>query len=121
MQKWGVRRSLTVFGLLGTVLFGAGCLLGEAGVPLLGISGLAISILYPTMLLFLQQLYPRSCVAAKTGAIISIATIADIIFNAGFGFILETVGYRVGFLMLPCFLLAFYLLYLSIVKIAQKN
>lgn len=121
VQKWGVQRSLTIFGLLGVVLFGVGCLLGEAGVLILGISGLAISILYPTMLLFLQQLYPRSCVAAKTGAIISIATVADIVFNAGFGFVLETVGYRMGFLMLPCFLLAFYILYLGIVKIAQKN
>lgn len=121
VQKWGAKRSIAVFGGIGTVLFTVGCILGQAGVFLLGISGLAISILYPTMLLFLQQLYPVHCVAAKTGVIISVATIADITFNAGFGFVLSAVGYRVGFLLLPCFLIVFYVLYHVIGKMTQKQ
>ena len=121
VQKWGAKHSIAVFGGIGTVLFTVGCILGQAGVFLLGMSGLAISILYPTMLLFLQQLYPVHCVAAKTGVIISVATIADIAFNAGFGFVLSAVGYRVGFLLLPCFLIVFYVLYHVIGKMTQKQ
>ncbi len=116
VQKLGNQKSITIFGATSVILFAGGCILARSGVYLLAISGLAISILYPTMLLFLQQLYPANCVAAKTGAIISIATIADIVFNAGFGFVLAKIGYHAGFLILPCFLLGFYLLYLVIAK-----
>ena len=77
VQKLGVRKSLKYFGGAGTVLFVTGVLSGSKGVILLSSSGLLISILYPTMVLFFQQIYPVSVVATKTGAIISAATIAD--------------------------------------------
>lgn len=75
VQKLGVRKSLKYFGGAGTVLFVAGVLSGSKGVILLSGSGLLISILYPTMVLFFQQIYPSSVVATKTGAIISAATL----------------------------------------------
>lgn len=114
VQRFGCRKSIMVFGGIGVTLFSLGCFLGQPGVYMLSLSGLAISILYPTMLLLLQELYPASCVAAKTGTIISLATIADIGFNVCFGFILTQVGYRMGFLLLPCFFIAFYILYIVI-------
>ena len=75
----------------------AGVLSGSKGVIPLSGSGLLISILYPTMELFFQQIYPSSVVATKTGAIISAATIADIVFNAGFGALSDSVGIQVSF------------------------
>ena len=92
VQKLGVRKSLKYFGGAGTVLFVTGVLSGSKGVILLSSSGLLISILYPTMVLFFQQIYPVSVVATKTGAIISAATIADIVFNAGFGALSDSHG-----------------------------
>ncbi len=56
VQKLGVRKSLKYFGGAGTVLFVTGVLSGSKGVILLSSSGLLISILYPTMVLFFQQI-----------------------------------------------------------------
>lgn len=121
VYRLGCKKSILLFGGAGTVLFCAGCVLGQPGLYLLAASGLALSVLYPTMLLFLQELYPVHCVAAKTGAVISIATVADIVFNAGFGFVLTAIGYRLGFLLLPLFLVLFYGLYWTILNIAKQR
>lgn len=120
VQKMGAVKSLYLFGGLGTVMFAAGCLMGSSGILVLGCSGFVISILYPTMVLLLQQIYPRRCAATKTGAIISIATFADIGFNLVFGVAADQLGYRISFLILPVCMAGFYLLYLKIVKKAGK-
>lgn len=44
-------RSMKLFGGIGTAMFCAGCILGEGGVWILGASGFALAILYPTMVL----------------------------------------------------------------------
>lgn len=111
VQRMGAKKSLRLFGGAGTLLFAAGILLGEAGIYLLSLSGLAMSILYPTMILFIQELYPPSVVATRTGAVISAATIADILFNLLFGMMIDGIGYRMSFLVLPACMIGFYLLY----------
>ena len=124
VQKLGVRKSLKYFGGAGTVLFVTGVLSGSKGVILLSSSGLLISILYPTMVLFFQQIYPVSVVATKTGAIISAATIADIVFNAGFGALSDSMGIQISFLILPvCMVLyyCFYLLLLGTLSIGRNT
>ena len=45
----------------------------------------ALAILYPTMVLLIQQIYPVQTAATRTGVIISAATVADIVFNLLFG------------------------------------
>lgn len=116
VQKIGVWKSILIFGAAGTILFGVGCILGAQGIVLLGVSGFALSILYPTMILMIQQIYPQRVAAGKTGAIISLATVADILFNAGFGSAIEHFGYRMSFLILPLCMAAFYLIYLHIFR-----
>jgi MFS family permease len=116
VQKLGARRSIALFGGVGTAMFVAGCLLGSSGILILGCSGFAISIIYPTMVLLIQQIYPVSCAATKTGSIMSLATLADIAFNMVFGAIVGMVGYRMGFLILPVCMAAFYLLYGNLVR-----
>ena len=75
VQKLGPSRSIQIFGGIGTVLYAVGIFCGKPTLMLVGISGLFVSILYPTLLLFVQQYYPSSIASTATGTIISIATI----------------------------------------------
>ena len=121
VQKLGVRKSLKYFGGAGTVLFVTGVLSGSKGVILLSSSGLLISILYPTMVLFFQQIYPVTVVATKTGAIISAATIADIVFNAGFGALSDSMGIQISFLILPVCMVLYYCFYLLLLRVSPSE
>lgn len=121
VQKLGVRKSLKYFGGAGTVLFVTGVLSGSKGVILLSSSGLLISILYPTMVLFFQQIYPVSVVATKTGAIIGAATIADIVFNAGFGALSDSMGIQISFLILPVCMVLYYCFYLLLLRVSPSE
>lgn len=116
VQNMGTKKSIRIFGAIGTILFCSGIFTGEIGVVLLSLSGLALSILYPTMVLLIQQSYPSEVVATRTGAIISIATIADIVFNALFGVITGAIGYRLGFMILPVAMVCFYLSYTVLLR-----
>lgn len=121
VQKLGTIKSIRIFGGAGTLLFGAGILLGASGIYLVGISGFAISVLYPTIILFFQELYPASVAATRTGAIISVATIADILFNLLFGFLCGSLGYRTSFLILPVCMVCFYVIYLGVAGKAKQG
>ena len=116
VQKWGPSRSIQIFGGIGTVLYAAGIFCGKPTLALVGISGLFISILYPTLLLFVQQYYPSSIASTATGTVISIATVFDIAFNLLFGKIIDQMGYHLGFMILPISMIIFYLIVNFLIK-----
>ena len=121
VQKLGTVKSIRIFGMIGTLLFCAGILTGEKGILLLSISGLAISVLYPTMVLLIQQIYPTEVAATRTGAIISVATVADIVFNLLFGVITGVIGYRLSFMILPVCMAGFYISYMVLQNNIWRN
>ena len=121
VQRHGTVKSIRIFGTVGTLLFCAGILIGENGILLLSISGLAISVLYPTMVLLIQQIYPAEVVATRTGAIISVATVADIVFNLFFGVITGAIGYRLSFMILPACMVGFNICYMALQKYIWRN
>ena len=121
VQRQGTVKSIRIFGTVGTLLFCAGILIGENGILLLSISGLAISVLYPTMVLLIQQIYPAEVVATRTGAIISVATVADIVFNLFFGMITGAIGYRLSFMILPACMVGFNICYMALQKYIWRN
>ena len=121
VQRQGTVKSIRIFGTVGTLLFCAGILIGENGILLLSISGLAISVLYPTMVLLIQQIYPAGVVATRTGAIISVATVADIVFNLFFGMITGAIGYRLSFMILPACMVGFNICYMALQKYIWRN
>lgn len=121
VQRQGTVKSIRIFGTVGTLLFCAGILTGENGILLLSISGLAISVLYPTMVLLIQQIYPAGVVATRTGAIISVATVADIVFNLFFGMITGAIGYRLSFMILPACMVGFNICYMVLQKYIWRN
>lgn len=121
VQRQGTVKSIRIFGTVGTLLFCAGILIGENGILLLSISGLAISVLYPTMVLLIQQIYQAEVVATRTGAIISVATVADIVFNLFFGVITGAIGYRLSFMILPACMVGFNICYMALQKYIWRN
>ena len=116
VQKWGPSRSIQIFGGIGTVLYAVGIFCGKPTLMLVGISGLFVSILYPTLLLFVQQYYPSSIASTATGTVISIATVFDIAFNLLFGKIIDQMGYHLGFMILPVSMIIFYLIVNFLIK-----
>ncbi len=121
VQKMGAVKSMKLFGGIGTVMFCAGCILGESGVWVLGASGFALAILYPTMVLLIQQIYPVQTAATRTGVIISAATVADIVFNLLFGAVSSKWGYGSSFMILPVAMAVFYGLYLRLARSLKRN
>lgn len=112
VSKIGAFRSILWFGGIGCILFVAGILLGGRGLWLLSLSGLAISILYPTMVFMIRCIYEERMLATALGAVISVATLFDIGFNLLFGTIVDAVGYRLSFLVIPLCMIGFYMVYL---------
>lgn len=121
VQKMGAVRSMKLLGGIGTAMFCAGCILGEGGVWILGASGFALAILYPTMVLLIQQIYPAGTAATRTGVIISAATVADIVFNMLFGAASSRWGYGISFMILPAAMAVFYVLYLKLADSLKKR
>lgn len=111
VSKIGVFRSILYFGGVGTLLFGAGLLMGSGGLWLMSLSGLALSILYPTMVFMIRYLYPARMLATAVGLIISIATLFDIGFNALFGVMVGAVGYGLSVVTIPVCMAGFYGVY----------
>ena len=108
VQKLGARKSILVMGGLGTAVYVIGVLLGGGGIWLVGASGGLFSIVYPTGVLFLQELFPKKSIATATGLVISIGTLFDIGFNAVFGNLLEAAGFGVCRVIFPAAMVLFF-------------
>lgn len=109
VQKLGTRRSIVVFGGVGSIVYIVGVLSGVSGTWILGCSGIFISIIYPTIVLFLQELFPKESVATATGLVISFGTIFDIAFNAVFGSAVELAGFGICKVIFPAAMILFYI------------
>ncbi len=120
VSKLGEGKAMFIFGGVGTLLYIAGILGGNATVALLSASGLFISIIYPTMVLFISRFFDRSMIATATGYIISIATLFDIGFNAAFGKCADVLGFEKVILVFPVSLAVFYILFLILKTKKQK-
>lgn len=108
VQKLGNRKSITILGGIGSVVYVLGILLGTNGSWALGLSGIFISIIYPTCVLFLQEIFPKDCVATATGMVLSFGTLFDIAFNAVFGNLVELAGFGICTVIFPTAMLLFY-------------
>lgn len=100
-DRLGVFRCMKIFSALATVLYAAGVLLGAGGLWLLAASGIFFSILYPTLVFSVSVLWPAEVSSGVCGALLSIASLADIGFNAGFGRLVDLVGFRAAFWIMP--------------------
>ena len=108
----GVVRSICWFGGVGAVLFILGSVMGGGGLWLLSLSGLFLSIVYPTMVFMIGSVFPQHMLSTAAGAVISLGTLADIGFNLVFGRATDYFGYGISFMAVPLCMAGFYLAYL---------
>lgn len=112
VDKLGVIRSMQLFGVISGVLYVAGSLGGTALMPLWAASGFFLSILYPTLVMSIRLYFPAQQVSGAAGTIISIASLADILFNVGFGRLVDLAGYRLSICVLPVSMVLFLITFL---------
>ena len=101
VDKLGIYRCLRLFATSSAVLYTVGVLLGAPGLWLLAVSGLLFSILYPTLVMLIPRYWPSHAASSASGLVLSVASLADILFNAVFGSLVDAVGYRTSFLIMP--------------------
>lgn len=108
ITKIGSFRSIEWLGGIGTLLFVLGILLKEKGLFLLSISGLSISVVYPTLVYLTRYIFPENMLGAALGAVISYATLFDIGFNVLLGKMIDVAGYTNSFRVIAMGMLCFY-------------
>ncbi|BCJ96759.1 major facilitator superfamily protein [Anaerocolumna cellulosilytica] len=121
VQKLGPKNSILVFGNIGMVFYALGIVLGGRAIALLSISGLSISIVYPTLLLLIQNYFKKDRAATATGVIISVATIFDIVFNMVFGSLTDKIGLKYSFYILPVSIIGFSIIYFLFTRTVKET
>ena len=98
-----------------------GALGGAVTMPDGAISGLSFSILYPTLVMSIRLYFPAQQVSGAAGTILSIASLADILFNVGFGKLVDMTGYAVSIRVLPLSALAFFIVFMLFTKFCKPT
>ena len=121
VDKLGALKSLAAFGGVSCVLYLIGSLGGAVTMPIWAISGLSFSILYPTLVMSIRLYFPAQQVSGAAGTILSIASLADILFNVGFGKLVDMTGYAVSIRVLPLSVLAFFIVFMLFTKFCKPT
>ena len=121
VDKLGALKSLAAFGGVSCVLYLIGSLGGAVTMPVWAISGLSFSILYPTLVMSIRLYFPAQQVSGAAGTILSIASLADILFNVGFGKLVDMAGYAVSIRILPLSVLAFFIVFMLFTKFCKPT
>lgn len=121
VDKLGALKSLAAFGGVSCVLYLIGSLGGAVAMPIWAISGLSFSILYPTLVMSIRLYFPAQQVSGAAGTILSIASLADILFNVGFGKLVDVMGYAVSIRVLPLSVLAFFIVFMLFTKFCKPT
>ncbi len=121
VDKLGALKSLAAFGGVSCVLYLIGSLGGAVTMPVWAISGLSFSILYPTLVMSIRLYFPAQKVSGAAGTILSIASLADILFNVGFGKLVDMAGYAVSIRVLPLSVLAFFIVFMLFTKFCKPT
>lgn len=120
VDQMGIYRCLSLFAACAAVFYTVGVLLGISGLWLLAISGLPFSILYPTMVMLIPRFWPDRLASSASGLVLSVASLADVLFNAVFGSLVDIIGYRIAFLIMPTSMVGCTLLLLWFFAKARK-
>ncbi|MEG2545065.1 MAG: MFS transporter [Niameybacter sp.] len=121
VQKLGIEKSILIFGSIGTLLYTVGIAGGSSTAIVLSVAGLAFSILYPTLVLMIQNYYPKDCIASATGMILCVATLFDIGFNLVFGKVVDEIGMRAAFYILLVSMVLFFVCLIFFYKRVEEN
>lgn len=121
VQRLGLMRSLRYFVTVTALLYIGGMLLGRTGIAAVCLSGLACSVLWPTMVLLIGTYYAPDTRGAATSWITGIANLFDIGFNAGFGALSQRLGLSRAIGILPLCMLLCALSFLLLMLQSRRN
>ena len=90
-DRIGAKKMLII--LLVSALAVTAAVFGTGILQLLFLTGLSVSLVYPTSVAMVRKYVPSSLGARATTAAVSAASLLDVIFNAVFGSAIEAFGY----------------------------
>ena len=120
VDKIGPVKVLRIFGLTAAVIYLVSILMGFRSLILMVLCGLAVSLLYTTMVMLVPNFFGKEISSTASGLVISVASLADILFNAVFGYAVDAFGFTVSFWAMPLFMVAYAALMLVFCNKAKK-
>lgn len=103
-EKLGYVRSVSLFFCAASLLFVAGLLTGEAGLLILAGSGFFFSLIFPTVTIYVANLYPHH----KATAISLVSTVCNfmsLVSSFAIGYLNDYVGTALAFWLIPACLI----------------
>ena len=120
IDRIGIFRCLLIWSAAGAALYVLGIALGRSGLVIVGISGLAFSIIYPLLVMLIGRFFDPSAAGRATGFVLSTATFFDIGFNAFFGDLVDSAGYGRAIIVLPAAAVLFAVL-LTVLRLTVRR
>lgn len=99
-EKLGYVRSVNLFLVTASILFTVGILLGEQGLWVIALSGLFFSLIFPTVTLYVSDLFPKH----KAEAISLLSTICNflsLVSSFAIGYLNDLIGTQLAFWLIP--------------------
>ncbi len=118
-EKLGYLRSVTITMIISLILYTTGIILGRSGMLIIAISGLFFSIVFPTMILVIQQMFKNSASKA-TGIATMVASIMTMTSGVGIGISNDNFGVKTTIYFIPLALIISILLMIPIKKYVNK-
>lgn len=117
-EKIGYMKSVISFASMASLLFVSGMLLGEQGLWILSFSGLFFSLIFPTITLYVSDLFPKH----KAEAISILSTICNflsLVSSFIIGYLNDSIGTALAFWLIPICLIASVLLFILLRKVPE--
>lgn len=99
-EKLGYVRSVSLFISMASVLFIAGLLMGESGLLILSCSGFFFSLIFPTVTLYLADLYPKHK-AAVISLLSTVCNFLSLVSSFLIGYLNDQIGTALAFWLIP--------------------
>lgn len=118
-ENLGYVRSVSLFFCSASVLFVIGLLMGESGLLVLSGSGFFFSLIFPTVTIYVADLYPRH----KATVISLVSTVCNflaLVSSFAIGYLNDVVGTKMAFWLIPVCLIMGAFLFISLHKEAPK-
>lgn len=100
VEKIGYLKSIIIFMSIAVVLYFAGITLGNGFVILVSISGFFFSIVYPTVIVIISNLFKEKS-ASAIGIVVTASSLVKMLLSFGFGKLNDVIGSYNAFYFIP--------------------
>ena len=120
VNKFGIKKSMTVSLICATLLFSSGYLLQSEFTVLMSISGLFFSIVFPTTITMITKVFDKNT-SYTMGVILTYVSAVNMSFNYIVGIFNDSIGIYPSFSLISIALLLSTLFYISIFVITKNK